>query len=313
MPAITGTVTTANGIPQPNASIMLLGGGVEPRIALTGINGIYTFNDVSSGRYKLTAVLSHTVTEQMAEIAASQVENTVVDFTILFFRTNKTWYDYLQDNRFVLLKYAQYGFLGYIAYLFFSNLVSDQVGKLGIDHIETAEKARGVITYLISVTTIGMATILMISSIMTGGKEMKERFALGKEILTLLIGILGTIIGFYYGSTNNSSKTTSADSTAALRISPLVITREKNDSMRIIIKGHIEKGTPPYSYLTSTDSKDLFQVNKDRTSTSDDIIDELLLKEKPKIDEPISITISGSDKNKTPFKQVGIYTIRKDS
>jgi hypothetical protein len=28
----------------------------------------------------------------------------------------------------------------------------------------------------------------------------RERFTLGKEVLTILIGVLGTIVGFYFGS-----------------------------------------------------------------------------------------------------------------
>jgi hypothetical protein len=31
-------------------------------------------------------------------------------------------------------------------------------------------------------------------------RDYKERFALAKEVLTILVGILGTIIGFYFGT-----------------------------------------------------------------------------------------------------------------
>ena len=310
MSTITGTATNANGLPLPNASIMLLGGGIEPRIALTGIDGVCTFTEVPAGRYKLTAVVSHSVTEHLAIVTPNQVASTVVNFTILFFNPIKTVFDYFQINRFLLLKYFQYGFLAMIAYFFFSDLVGDQIGLLGIEKLESPEKARGVITYLIAVTTVGMATLLMVASIMIGGKEVKERFALGKEILTLLIGILGTIIGFYYGSTNKTTTQTNADSTALVNVSPLVITSSEDQKI-LTIKGKIEGGVLPYTYKTVSDKENLFDDHKVISSTDGVISEELVLKKTPTDDIPVSFTLTGLDKNKRSFKRVKVYTITK--
>jgi hypothetical protein len=57
--------------------------------------------------------------------------------------------------------------------------------------------ARGLITYLFTIVTIGTAIVLAISGL-TGGE--KERFDRGKEILGLLLGVFGTMVGFYFGS-----------------------------------------------------------------------------------------------------------------
>src|SRR6185312_5841331 len=57
--------------------------------------------------------------------------------------------------------------------------------------------ARGLITYLFTVVTIGTAIVLIISGL-TGGD--KEQFDRGKEILGLLLGVFGTMVGFYFGS-----------------------------------------------------------------------------------------------------------------
>jgi Mn2+/Fe2+ NRAMP family transporter len=66
--------------------------------------------------------------------------------------------------------------------------------------IWTVEYARGLITLLFSVGTIVIALILTLSAIFLTGTDVKERFDRAKEILTILIGIFGTIVGFYFGS-----------------------------------------------------------------------------------------------------------------
>jgi hypothetical protein len=60
--------------------------------------------------------------------------------------------------------------------------------------------ARGLITFLVAIVTVAIAIILTLSAVMSSSKDYKERFALGKEVLTIFIGVLGTIVGFYFGS-----------------------------------------------------------------------------------------------------------------
>lgn len=63
------------------------------------------------------------------------------------------------------------------------------------------EIARGLITFLIAITTVGIAIILAISTlILAEGDAGDKRFDRGKQVLTILIGVLGTIVGFYFGS-----------------------------------------------------------------------------------------------------------------
>jgi hypothetical protein len=59
------------------------------------------------------------------------------------------------------------------------------------------------ITFLIAFTTVSIAVVLAISTLFLGsGNDTADaaRFDRGKQVLTTLIGILGTIVGFYYGS-----------------------------------------------------------------------------------------------------------------
>ncbi|MBL4671724.1 MAG: DUF308 domain-containing protein [Arenicella sp.] len=71
--------------------------------------------------------------------------------------------------------------------------------------------ARGLITFLVVVGTIVMGLLLLISSFRTTTGA-AESFTRGKEIFTILVGILGTIIGFYFGvgSNENQDKPTTA-------------------------------------------------------------------------------------------------------
>jgi len=63
------------------------------------------------------------------------------------------------------------------------------------------DTARGLITFLITVATVGIALILAISTIVTSeGEGGDKRFDRGKQVLSVLIGVLGTIVGFYFGS-----------------------------------------------------------------------------------------------------------------
>lgn len=66
--------------------------------------------------------------------------------------------------------------------------------------IKNIESARGFITVLFGVGTIGIAVIVTLSGIFLTGENAKERFDRGKEVLTLILGIFGTIVGYYYGS-----------------------------------------------------------------------------------------------------------------
>lgn len=58
--------------------------------------------------------------------------------------------------------------------------------------------ARGLITLLVAITTVWIAMILAISAISEDSDD--DKFNRGKDILTILVGILGTIIGYYFGT-----------------------------------------------------------------------------------------------------------------
>jgi hypothetical protein len=85
-----------------------------------------------------------------------------------------------------------------------------------LELLGTLEIARGIITFLIAFTTVGIAVILTISTVvLQDSPENDKRFDRGKQVLTVLIGVLGTIVGFYFaGSQGASAPALSITSTA---------------------------------------------------------------------------------------------------
>ncbi len=78
------------------------------------------------------------------------------------------------------------------------NLLGLDKGRI-LDKLADMQYARGLITYLFAVGTIGTVIVLILAALLGEG-DMDSRFGRAKEILTLLIGLFGTIIGFYFGS-----------------------------------------------------------------------------------------------------------------
>lgn len=80
------------------------------------------------------------------------------------------------------------------------------------------EYARSLITFLVAVSTVAIAFLAILTAMVL--REFKERFALAKEVLTLLIGILGTIVGFYFGAAKNTGGNNDGKPTPTPAVSP---------------------------------------------------------------------------------------------
>jgi hypothetical protein len=104
-----------------------------------------------------------------------------------------------------------------------------------------AQFARGLITYLFAVVTIGTAVVLVLSALL--GTD-KEKFDRGKEVLGLLLGVFGTMVGFYFAS--ELSKT---EAQGAMVASPaLVMPQDVAPGGIVRISAFVRGGTPPYRF-----------------------------------------------------------------
>jgi hypothetical protein len=102
------------------------------------------------------------------------------------------------------LTVAQYILIGVVTVTFVVIVV---IGALKLSGMETAklgaprtaeDGARVLITFLVAVATIAIAFLAILTAMLL--REYEKRFALAKEVLTILVGILGTIVGFYFGT-----------------------------------------------------------------------------------------------------------------
>lgn len=69
-----------------------------------------------------------------------------------------------------------------------------------LTRISNPSQARGLITFLFSFSTISIVVLVVVALFWLGYGNYKECFDYAKDIITILIGVLGTILGFYFGS-----------------------------------------------------------------------------------------------------------------
>jgi hypothetical protein len=119
---------------------------------------------------------------------------------------------------------------------------------LGIDKgvlvgMSRPDYARGLITYLFALVTIGIAMALVISTSIAN-IDFNDRFQKGKEVLALLLGVFGTILGFYFASERTQSE---ALQSSSLDLSPQPVAMSGQLTVRAVARG----GTPPYRFVVA--------------------------------------------------------------
>jgi len=87
-------------------------------------------------------------------------------------------------------------------------IIISAYGQSFLLHLADDKVARGLITFLIAITTVGIAIILAVSTVMASGDDVAgdKRFDRGKQVLSVMIGVLGTIVGFYFGSSQGTQQ-----------------------------------------------------------------------------------------------------------
>jgi hypothetical protein len=112
-----------------------------------------------------------------------------------------------------------------------------------LERMSEVRYARGVITYLFAVVTIGTAVVLVVS-VLTQTGAAGQNFTEAKDILGLLLGIFGTIVGFYFGQENTKVQTDATKLTASIN----AIGAEALAGQPIMTASFAHGGKPPYTY-----------------------------------------------------------------
>jgi hypothetical protein len=77
--------------------------------------------------------------------------------------------------------------------------------KLTPDTLSNIESARGFIAFIFAIGTVGIGFMMVYIALTDDKTEFKDKFDLGKQIFTALLGVFATIVGFYFGSISQTS------------------------------------------------------------------------------------------------------------
>jgi hypothetical protein len=110
-----------------------------------------------------------------------------------------------------------------------------------LDSLGDADYARGLITFLFATCTIAVILIVVVAIFWVNSAEVDGRFSLAKDVITILIGVLGTILGFYFGSADEDAGTVALSD---LSLSDEIV----GPSETTTLTGRLTGGTAPYSY-----------------------------------------------------------------
>lgn len=144
------------------------------------------------------------------------------------------------------------GLTFYLVLLFGIGLLAAIIFKAPvIDGLSDPAFARGLITWIISIATIGLAFILMYQAFFSV-ESSDDRFRRAREVFTGLMGVLGTIVGFYFGSAEKP--------TAKLDIADIKLMDKQ-------LITHVSGGVAPYRYTITSTEKDFTPI---KNQVSDD-------------------------------------------
>jgi hypothetical protein len=127
--------------------------------------------------------------------------------------------------------------------------------------IRDVDYARGLITVVFTIGSMAIAFIIVTARWWTNADDANNRFTQAKEIFTLLVGILGTVVGWYFGQ-QAAARTSVRSSIADVQFVP----REAAPGDKVTVTGRIVGGVPPYHVEIEPIGSDAFEAVKDASS-----------------------------------------------
>jgi magnesium-transporting ATPase (P-type) len=131
-----------------------------------------------------------------------------------------------------------------------------------LEALKDKEYARGVITFIFSFGTISLAFVLILMAIFSNASA--DQFRRAREVFAALTGILGTIVGFYFGAATQDR--------VELVISEVRL-QEMDDSAKIL--AYVSGGQPPYRYTVKFEDSS-FETIEERATEGGWIFEQLI-------------------------------------
>lgn len=118
-----------------------------------------------------------------------------------------------------------------------------------LSSLAQVEQARGLITFLFAFATIGIMILIAISLLWVNNEDIEPRFTKAKDFLTILVGLLGTIIGFYFGSPSSKGEQPTAASAQKLSVAAISgLPASVAPGDLVTISTSVAGGVAPYQY-----------------------------------------------------------------
>ena len=139
--------------------------------------------------------------------------------------------------------------------------------------------------------------------------EIEKRFRQGREVLTILIGVVGTIVGFYFGAAT-------VEELPPLEIADVkVIADDLQAGRNPEIRAKLIGGQPPYHYSIAFDQDKIPKIENDANEegliTEQVIIPEgVANKDK---ETTVKFTVTVTDKEKKEAKMNGELSVPKQT
>jgi hypothetical protein len=132
-------------------------------------------------------------------------------------------------------------FLSLFALAVFISLAFGLSNSSFFSSLAQVDQARGLITFLVAVCAVAVIMLTAINIFWGNDAKFDERFKAAKDLVTLVVGVLGTILGFYFGSlTGDRLLQLSLDTPSSYS----VVTTGSDIDLRATAKS----GTPPYHF-----------------------------------------------------------------
>jgi hypothetical protein len=163
--------------------------------------------------------------------------------------------------------------------------------KTFIESIGQTDQARGLITFLFAFATIGIAILMAIALMWMEREDVEARFAKAKDLLAILVGVLGTIVGFYFGSAGGTTPKNLVVS--AVRLLPPSV----EPGARVAVSTRASGGAAPYQYdIIVTDPSNKLTTTElnsgGKTSATGEISDQISIPKDasvPNLDVKVSV------------------------